>query len=173
MRTETVEHFLESLAARSPAPGGRTGAALHAAQGAALVAKAARDAESRVGSPSTPTSCARPARGQPGRRRRRAGTGPSGTGRLSAEVIAVAAQVLALAEAIRARGPPHGRRRSRGGGRGGPRRGGHRPGRRRGGPRRITDPGARERLLTAIEPVDDLVLRAAKLTAFVREQILR
>ena len=43
MRTETVEHFLESLAARSPAPGGRAGAALHAAQGAALVAKVARD----------------------------------------------------------------------------------------------------------------------------------
>jgi len=37
----------------------------------------------------------------------------------------------------------------------------------------ITDPGERERLLTAIEPVDDLVLRAAKLTAVVREQILR
>jgi hypothetical protein len=37
----------------------------------------------------------------------------------------------------------------------------------------IADPAVREELLTAIEPVDDVVLRAAKLTALVREQIPR
>jgi formiminotetrahydrofolate cyclodeaminase len=37
----------------------------------------------------------------------------------------------------------------------------------------IADPAVREELLTAIDPVDDVVLRAAKLTALVREQIPR
>ncbi|WP_431906745.1 cyclodeaminase/cyclohydrolase family protein [Amycolatopsis thermoflava] len=42
MRTSTLEAFLDALAARVPAPGGGATAALHAAQGAALVAMVAR-----------------------------------------------------------------------------------------------------------------------------------
>jgi formiminotetrahydrofolate cyclodeaminase len=42
MRNDTVGSFLQSLAARVPAPGGGATAALHAAQGAALVAMVAR-----------------------------------------------------------------------------------------------------------------------------------
>ena len=42
MRHDTVEGFLQSLAARVPAPGGGATAALHAAQAAALVAMVAR-----------------------------------------------------------------------------------------------------------------------------------
>jgi formiminotetrahydrofolate cyclodeaminase len=37
----------------------------------------------------------------------------------------------------------------------------------------IADPAVREELLLALDPVDDVVLRAAKLTAGVREQLLR
>ncbi|WP_222266530.1 cyclodeaminase/cyclohydrolase family protein [Modestobacter marinus] len=46
MRTDTIETFLEQLAARVPAPGGGATAALHAAQGAALVAMVARYSDS-------------------------------------------------------------------------------------------------------------------------------
>jgi formiminotetrahydrofolate cyclodeaminase len=42
MRTNTIETFLNALADRVPAPGGGATAALHAAQGAALVAMVAR-----------------------------------------------------------------------------------------------------------------------------------
>jgi methenyltetrahydrofolate cyclohydrolase len=42
MRTDTIEELLRSLAARIPAPGGGASAALHAAQGAALVGMVAR-----------------------------------------------------------------------------------------------------------------------------------
>jgi formiminotetrahydrofolate cyclodeaminase len=42
MRDETIENFLQRLAARVPAPGGGAAAALHAAQGAALVGMVAR-----------------------------------------------------------------------------------------------------------------------------------
>ena len=45
MRNDTVEDFLQSLAARVPAPGGGATAALHAAQAAALVAMVARYSE--------------------------------------------------------------------------------------------------------------------------------
>lgn len=37
----------------------------------------------------------------------------------------------------------------------------------------ITDPAVREEILLAIDPVDDVVLRAAKVTAVVREHLLR
>jgi methenyltetrahydrofolate cyclohydrolase len=37
----------------------------------------------------------------------------------------------------------------------------------------VAEPAVREELLTAVDPVDDVVLRAAKLTAVVREQIPR
>jgi formiminotetrahydrofolate cyclodeaminase len=46
MHTDTVETFLEQLAARVPAPGGGATAALHAAQAAALVAMVARYSDS-------------------------------------------------------------------------------------------------------------------------------
>ncbi len=46
MRSDTIETFLEQLAARVPAPGGGATAALHAAQGAALVAMVARYSDS-------------------------------------------------------------------------------------------------------------------------------
>jgi methenyltetrahydrofolate cyclohydrolase len=46
MRTDTIETFLAQLAARVPAPGGGATAALHAAQGAALVAMVARYTDS-------------------------------------------------------------------------------------------------------------------------------
>ena len=45
MRTDTVENFLQSLAAKVPAPRGGATAALHAAQAAALVAMVARYSE--------------------------------------------------------------------------------------------------------------------------------
>ena len=46
MRPDTIETFLEQLAARAPAPGGGATAALHAAQAAALVAMVARYSDS-------------------------------------------------------------------------------------------------------------------------------
>lgn len=46
MREGTIEDFLEHLAARVPAPGGGAVAALHAAQGAALLAMVARYSDS-------------------------------------------------------------------------------------------------------------------------------
>ena len=42
MRKASIEDFLDRLAARMPAPGGGAVAALHAAQGAALLAMVAR-----------------------------------------------------------------------------------------------------------------------------------
>lgn len=42
MRDQTIDNFLQRLAAREPAPGGGTTAALHAAQGAALIGMVAR-----------------------------------------------------------------------------------------------------------------------------------
>lgn len=143
---------------------------MHAAQGAALVAKVARDS-GVVSSPERAdelretalTLAAGDAEG----------TGPAGPGRFSTEVIAVAAQILTLAEAIR----PVARRTAVA-----DLAAAAEAVRAAAGTARVdvevdlvgtTDPAARERLLTAIEPVDDLVLRAAKLTAVVREQILR
>lgn len=46
MRTDTVDTFLSQLAARVPAPGGGATAALHAAQAAALVAMVGRYSDS-------------------------------------------------------------------------------------------------------------------------------
>ncbi|MDX6355406.1 MAG: methenyltetrahydrofolate cyclohydrolase, partial [Streptomyces sp.] len=42
MRDQTIDGYLERLAAREPAPGGGAAAALHAAQGAALLGMVAR-----------------------------------------------------------------------------------------------------------------------------------
>jgi formiminotetrahydrofolate cyclodeaminase len=46
VRTDTIETFLDQIPARVPAPGGGATAALHAAQGAALVAMVARYSDS-------------------------------------------------------------------------------------------------------------------------------
>lgn len=106
-------------------------------------------------------------------RARAVGEALTAAGRLAARVVRVAEEVLALAETVR-------------------------PAAHRGvvaevavaaealraaaGTARITlevhlggiiEPAVREELLDAVEDVDDLVLRAAKLTAAVREQILR
>jgi len=170
VRTETVEHFLESLAARSPAPGGRVGAALQAAQGAALVAKVARD--SGVESSPADADALRETALRLAADEAR-GAGPAGPGRFSAEVIAVAERVLTLAETIR----PVARRTAVA-----DLAAAAEAVRAAAGTARvhvevdlvgIVGPAERERVLTSIESVDDLVLRAAKITAVVREQILR
>ena len=177
MRSETVEHFLESLASPSPGPGGRAGAALHAAHGAALVAKAARDAEPAV--PAEHVDALARTRDDADELRASAlrlvaddgeSAGPGGT---SVQVIGLAERLLGLVEALRPLAPrtaavdlaaaAEAVRAAAGTARvavevdlAG-----------------VADPGEREWLLATIEPVDDLVLRAAKITAFVREQILR
>lgn len=186
MRSETVEQVLESLACS--AAGGRVGAAQHAALGTALVARVARHAE-REGAPEHADSAARGcagadelraavlrlADGDPAVEERDVGTeaGAVARARAAVRVIDVVERALALAETARSVGPravvtdvaaaAETLRAAAGTARvdvevdliG------------------ITDPEVREELLAAIEPVDDIVLRAAKLTAVVREQILR
>jgi hypothetical protein len=44
VKTDTISHFLDALAAKIPAPGGGATAGLHLAQGAALVSMVARPA---------------------------------------------------------------------------------------------------------------------------------
>jgi len=178
VRSETVEHFLQSLASRSPGPGGRVGAALHAAQGAALVAKAARHGEAAVRGEHEADVLARTRDGADALRESALRLAvdedpPPGPGGTSLQVIGLAERVLGLVEALRPLA--------------------HRSAavdlaaaaeavRAAAGTARVdvevdlvgvAEPAERERLLAAIEPVDDLVLRAAKITAFVREQILR
>ena len=177
MRSETVEHFLESLASPGPGPGGRAGAALHAAHGAALVAKAARDAE-----PAVPAEHADAlARTRVDADELRAAAlrlvvddgAPLGPGGSSVQVIDLADRLLGLVEALR----PLARRSAAV-----DLAAAAEAVRAAAGAARVdvevdlagvADPGERERLLTTIEPVDDLVLRAAKITAFVRERVLR
>jgi methenyltetrahydrofolate cyclohydrolase len=178
VRSETVEHFLESLASPSPGPGGRVGAALHAAHGAALVAKAARDAEPAV--PAEHADALARTRDDADELRATAlrlvvldGAASPGPGGSSVQVIDLADRLLGLVEALRPLAPrtaavdlaaaAEAVRAAAGTARvdvevdlAG-----------------VADPAERERLLTTIEPVDDLVLRAAKITAFVRERILR
>ncbi|GLZ48808.1 hypothetical protein Acsp06_49930 [Actinomycetospora sp. NBRC 106375] len=148
-----MEQFLASLASGDPESDPRAGAALHVALGAALVARVAR---AGAGDRATEADAVRVealAGASPGR------------------VIELADRTLRLAEAVRPAAP------------------------RAAVPRiaaaaealraavgtarvdveadLVTDPAVRAELLAAIEPVDDLVLRAAKLTAVVREQSLR
>jgi len=177
VRSETVEHFLESLASRSPGPGGRAGAALHAAHGAALVAKAVRDGEATV--PAEHADALAGIRDGADELREVAlrlavdESAPAEPGDFSVQVIDLAERVLGLVEALRPLA--------------------HRAAvvdlaaaaeavRAAAATARVdvefdlvgvAEPAERERLLTAIEPVDDLVLRAAKITAFVRERNLR
>ncbi|MDD7941234.1 hypothetical protein PHK61_22705 [Actinomycetospora lutea] len=169
MRSETVDQVLESLA--STGPGGRGPAALHAAVGVALLARAAPPG----GGPVTDAVDALRATAQ---RLATEGPGPDPVdgARAAVRVIEVAERALDLAEALRT--GPGARQRTvavdvaaasealRAAV----------------GTARVEvevdladihDPAVREELLVAIDPVDDVVLRAAKITAVVREQLLR
>jgi methenyltetrahydrofolate cyclohydrolase len=186
VRTETVEGFLARLS-RVPPSGGGAGAALHAAHGAALVAMVASD-----GRGAAVADVRTKARARADELRELAlglateaeadteGGGPDddeagllGAGRLAVRVIGVTEQALTLAETLR----PLGDRAAL-------------PGvaaaaeilRAAAGTARVNvetalaglaDPAAREELLEAVDHVDDLVLRAAKVTAAVREQLVR
>lgn len=168
MRSQTVEQVLESFAAPGGGPGGRAGAALHAALGAAFVARAAASVGGRTGE--TANELREVALGLA---TQSPGAAPADGARAAVRVIEVAERALTLAETLR----PMGDRASvtdvanaaealRAAV----------------GTARvdveshlvaITDPADREELLLAIDPVDDVVLRAAKVTAVVREQIHR
>lgn len=199
MRTETIEGFLTRVASRVPVPGTGAGAALHAAHGAALVATVARHARGdRVAAHADVVAKARArcdelrdlaldlaAGDAPVAAALVAATAdaddPDGedeaalaaAGRLAVRVIEVAEEALALAETLR----PLGNRavvpdvaaaaESL---------------RAAAGTARVhveaalvglADPGIREELLEAVDHVDDLVLRAAKVTAAAREQMVR
>lgn len=183
MRSETVEDLLESLASPGAGPGGRVGAALHAALGAALVARVARSGGGRAGGDAAGgadqrTRTARAADALRDAALRLAGdqggdSGTADTARRAVQVIEVAERVLTMAETLRPAGDrtsvcdlaaaAEALRAAVGAG-------------------RvevevdlvaIADPAVREELLVALDPVDDVVLRAAKLTAGVREQLLR
>jgi methenyltetrahydrofolate cyclohydrolase len=183
VRSETVEDLLESLASPGAGPGGRVGGALHAALGAALVARVARSGGGRAGGgtasgadPRTRTAQAADAHREVVLRLADDHGGDSGTAdtaRRAVQVIEVAERVLTVAETLRPTGDrtsacelaaaAEALRAAVGAGRvevevdlvG------------------IADPAVREELLLALDPVDDVVLRAAKLTAGVREQLLR
>ncbi|MFC5952668.1 cyclodeaminase/cyclohydrolase family protein [Pseudonocardia lutea] len=206
MRTDTLDEFLQSLAARVPAPGGGASAALHAAQAAALVGMVARysDGETYAGHVDTITAvrddsdecrllalslaeqdaavfgAVGSAFAMP-RATEREKTGRSlaiaaaliEAGRVPAQVVALADRILGLAERLRPIGNPtvvsdvaaaaDAARAAASTARvnveinlvG------------------ITDPGARAELADALTGVDDLLVRADKVTAAVREQIVR
>ncbi|MFC5140430.1 hypothetical protein ACFPK1_19485 [Actinomycetospora rhizophila] len=169
MRSETVDQVLESLA--SSGPGGRGAAALHAAVGVALLARAAPPGGGAVADAAAALRAAaqRLATESPG-------PDPVDGARAAVRVIEVAERGLDLAETLRT--GPDARQRATAvdvaaasealraavgtarveievdlAG--------------------IAEPAVREELLLAVDPVDDVVLRAAKLTAVVREQLLR
>ncbi|WP_018334449.1 cyclodeaminase/cyclohydrolase family protein [Actinomycetospora chiangmaiensis] len=202
MRTETLEGYLAHLASRTPAPGGGAGAALHAAQGAALVAAVARHGDGGrsaahadvigkararadelrelaldLAGQDAYVSAAvldarRPAPDDEQAEARRT-EALAGAGRTAVRVLEVTEQALTLAETLR----PLGDRAVL-------------PDvaaaaetlRAAAGTARVNvevalaglvEPVVREELLQAVDHVDDLVLRAAKVTAAVREQLLR
>jgi methenyltetrahydrofolate cyclohydrolase len=206
MRTDTIDTFLEQLAARVPAPGGGATAALHAAQAAALLAMVARYSDSaryadHAEEIATITSTADRLRhnalglaeedaaaftavteayrlpkgtsDEAAARSEAIATSLVAAARVPAVVVAVADQVLGLAEQLL----PIGNRTvvsdvaaaaeaaraaattarvnvevNLGG---------------------IKDPATRGELAAAIDTVDDLVLRAEKVTAAVRDGLVR
>lgn len=203
MRSETIERFLEDLATGAATPSAGPGAALSAARGAALVAMVARrgggvgdadvvarardtcdglrelalelaEADERA-SDDVVRARALPATTdaeQDARSEAVAGA-LTGAGHVATGVIDVADRALAVAEALRTvadstvlggiAAAAEALRAAVGTARveveltlAG-----------------IAEPSAREELLDALDPVDDLVLRAAKVTAAVREQIVR
>jgi methenyltetrahydrofolate cyclohydrolase len=206
MRTDTIDTFLEQLAARVPAPGGGATAALHAAQAAALLAMVARYSDSaryadHAEEIATITSTADRLRhnalglaeedaaaftavteayrlpkgtsDEAAARSEAIATSLVAAARVPAVVVAVADQVLGLAEQLL----PIGNRTvvsdvaaaaeaaraaattarvnvevNLGG---------------------IKDPATRGELAAAVDTVDDLVLRAEKVTAAVRDGLVR
>ena len=202
MRSETIERYLADLATGATTPSAGPGAALSAARGAALVAMVARcggvgdadvvarardtcdglrelalelaEADERA-SDDVARARALPATTdaeQDARSEAVAGA-LTGAGHVATGVIDVADRALAEAEALRTVGDStvlggiaaaaEALRAAAGTARveveltlAG-----------------ITEPSVREELLDALDPVDDLVLRAAKVTAAVREQIVR
>ena len=202
MRSETIERYLADLATGATTPSAGPGAALSAARGAALVAMVARrggvgdadvvarardtcdglrelalelaEADERA-SDDVARARALPATTdaeQDARSEAVAGA-LTGAGHVATGVIDVADRALAEAEALRTAGDStvlggiaaaaEALRAAAGTARveveltlAG-----------------ITEPSVREELLDALDPVDDLVLRAAKVTAAVREQIVR
>ena len=206
MRTDTIDTFLEQLAARVPAPGGGATAALHAAQAAALVAMVARYsdsakyaehaeeiatitvtadrlrqnalglAEEDAAAFTAVTEAYRLPKGTPDEAAARSeaiATSLVAAARVPAVVVAVADQVLGLAEQLL----PIGNRNvisdvaaaaeaaraaattarvnvevNLGG---------------------IKDPGTWGELAAVVDTVDDLVLRAEKVTAAVRDGLVR
>lgn len=164
MPSYTVGRLLDPFASWSP---GRSAAALHAALGAALLARAARDEGTRAGE--TAHDLREVALGLAGDES--SGSDPAARARAAVRAIEVARRALDLAETLR-------------------------PVRERAagvdvaaaaealraavGTARvevevalldIPEPTVREELLLAIDPVDDLVVRAAKVTAGVREHL--
>lgn len=206
MRTETVDTFLQTLAARTPAPGGGASAALQAAQAAALVEMVARysNGEKYADHAATITAIRDAAEkyrevavvlaeedaavfaevgaayGLPrstdeekAARSRAIGAALIEAGRVPASLVAVCEQVVGLAEQLR----PIGNRNvisdiataadAAGAAASSARvnveinlNG-------------ITDATARAELTEAVATVDNLTARADKVTAAVREQILR
>lgn len=206
MRTDSIEDYLTSLAARVPAPGGGASAGLHAAQAAALVATVARYSDGERFAAHAEAIAATRDRADELREAALALAGEDGeafgavtaayalphaddderelravavadallvAARVPVRLIDVSERILQLAERLRAIGSrtvitdvaaaAEALRAAVGTARvivesalvG------------------IVEPTAREELLTAIDPVDDIVLRAAKTTAAIRELALR
>jgi formiminotetrahydrofolate cyclodeaminase len=206
VRTDSIEDYLTSLAARVPAPGGGASAGLHAAQAAALVATVARYSDGERFAAHAETIAATRDRADELREAALALAGEDGeafgavtaayalphaddderelrsvavadallvAARVPVRLIEVSEKILRLAERLRTIGnrtlitdvaaAAEALRATVGTSRvivesalvG------------------IVEPEAREELLTAIDPVDDIVLRAAKTTAAIRELALR
>ncbi|PVY97060.1 cyclodeaminase/cyclohydrolase family protein [Actinomycetospora cinnamomea] len=181
MRSESVEQLLEALRSPDAGPGGGVGvrhAALHAGLGAALVARVARSRDGDEPARVADELCATAVRlvGDGG------GHGPDGaasveTARVAVRVLEVAERALRLLETLRPLADRTAARAVL------PEVAAAAEALRAAvgtarvdveiGLAAVTDPGAREELLVALDPVDDVVLRAAKVTAVVREQVLR
>ncbi|MEJ2860664.1 hypothetical protein [Actinomycetospora flava] len=166
MRSETVDQVLESVASSGSGPG--SAAALHTALGSAFVARAVGPNGGRTAEIADDLRGAALRLAAEG-----SGADPVAGARAAVRVLEVAERALGLAETLR-------------------------PGDRGVGAADvaaaaealraavgtarvevevhlagIADPAVREELLLAVDPVDDVVLRAAKVTAVVREQLLR
>ena len=150
MRTDTVETFLAQLAARVPAPGGGATAALHAAQAAALVAMVARYSDSAKYADHAEEIATITATAD---RLRENALGlaeellPIGNRNVVSDVAAAAEAARAAATTARVNVEVN-----------------------LGG---IPDPATRGELAAVVDTVDDLVLRAEKVTAAVRDGLVR
>lgn len=162
MRRQTVEQVLQSLASAEARPGGRV-AALHAALGAALLARDGGEAddlrEAALALAEGPPGAEAAERARAAVRvveltERALGLAESQRPVGARSGTAVVGDVAAAAEALRAAAGIARVEVERELG-------------------AITDPAVREELLVTVDAVDDVVLRAAKVTAVVREQILR